>query len=199
MQKRLPTILAITLGLIVAITLILVPSLAQNLLQWGSIIAAFVLIVGLLNLLAVHLRRVTQQRNLLSLVVVVSFLAVFLLGITDLFGVTNDWVGETYNLVLRPLEIAFTALLAFILLAAGLRMVRAQRTVWSILFIVSALFVLIASLPLPLIQTTLGNWLTLYNDIVVSAGMRGILIGVALATIVIALRILVGSDQPYNK
>ncbi|MCA9979894.1 MAG: hypothetical protein KDD89_03660 [Anaerolineales bacterium] len=199
MQKRLPTILAITIGLIVAITLILVPSLAQSLLQWGSIIAAFVLIVGLLNLLAVHLRRVTQQRNLLSLVVVVSFLAVFLLGITDLFGVTNDWVGETYNLVLRPLEIAFTALLAFILLAAGLRMVRAQRTVWSILFIVSALFVLIASLPLPLIQTTLGNWLTLYNDIVVSAGMRGILIGVALATIVIALRILVGSDQPYNK
>ena len=199
MQKRLPTILAITIGLIVAITLILVPSLAQSLLQWGSIIAAFVLIVGLLNLLAVHLRRVTQQRNLLSLVVVVSFLAVFLLGITDLFGVTNNWVGETYNLVLRPLEIAFTALLAFILLAAGLRMVRAQRTVWSILFIVSALFVLIASLPLPLIQTTLGNWLTLYNDIVVSAGMRGILIGVALATIVIALRILVGSDQPYNK
>ena len=199
MQKRLPTILAITIGLIVAITLILVPSLAQSLLQWGSIIAAFVLIVGLLNLLAVHLLRVTQQRNVLSLVVVVSFLAVFLLGITDLFGVTNNWVGETYNLVLRPLEIAFTALLAFILLAAGLRMVRAQRTVWSILFIVSALFVLIASLPLPLIQTTLGNWLTLYNDIVVSAGMRGILIGVALATIVIALRILVGSDQPYNK
>ncbi len=199
MQKRLPALLAITIGLLTVVSRLFVPALGGIFLQWGSVIAAVVLIVGLLGLLAVHLRRVTQQRNPLSLVVVVSFLTVFLFGLTDLFGATNDWVGQTYTLILRPLEIAFAALLAFILLAAGLRLVRAQRTIWSLLFILSALFVLIASLPLPIIRTTVGNLLTLYNEIVIMAGMRGILLGITLATMVIAVRILLGSDQPYNK
>ena len=199
MQKRLPALLAITVGLLTVVSLLFVPSLGRIFLQWGTVIAAFILIVGLLNLVAVHLRRVTQQRNPLSLVVVVSFLTVFLFGLTDLFGATNDWVGQTYTLILRPLEIAFAALLAFILLAAGVRLVRAQRTVWSLLFILSALFVLIASLPLPIIRTTVGNLLTLYNEIVITAGMRGILLGITLATMVIAVRILLGSEQPYNK
>lgn len=199
MQKRLPAILAITIGILTLGTLLFVPTLGSIFLQWGTVLAAFILIVGLLNLVAVHLNRITHQRNLLSLVVVGSFLVVFFFGLTDLFGVTNDWVGQTYALVLRPLEIAFAALLAFILLGAGLRLVRAQRTVWSLLFILSALFVLIASLPLPFIHDTLGAVLTMYNDVVITGGMRGILLGITFATMIIAVRILVGSDQPYNK
>jgi hypothetical protein len=36
------------------------------------------------------------------------------------------------------------------------------------------------------------------DGIVVTAGMRGILIGVALGTIMITLRLLTGLDRPYS-
>jgi hypothetical protein len=199
MQPRLPAILAITTGLLTLVALLFVPPLGQSLLQWGSIIAAFVLIVGLINLIAVHTRRITQQRNPLSLVVVLSFFTVFLFGLTDIVGLTNNWVGQTYTLILRPLEIAFTALLAIILLVAGVRFVRQQRTIWAILFLLSAIFVLFSSLPLPLLQDNLGTLFSLYNDMLIPAGVRGLLLGIALATMVIAGRILLGADQPYNK
>jgi hypothetical protein len=39
----------------------------------------------------------------------------------------------------------------------------------------------------------------LINAIFVTAGMRGILIGVALATITLSLRLLAGLERPYNK
>jgi hypothetical protein len=39
----------------------------------------------------------------------------------------------------------------------------------------------------------------LINDLLVTAGLRGLLIGVALGTITLSLRILVGSERPYSE
>jgi hypothetical protein len=46
------------------------------------------------------------------------------------------------------------------------------------------------------IFTLINNFISL---IFVSAGMRGILIGVALGTINVTLRLILGYEQPYNK
>jgi hypothetical protein len=37
------------------------------------------------------------------------------------------------------------------------------------------------------------------DNVIVNAGVRGILIGIALATITLSLRLLAGVEQPYNK
>jgi hypothetical protein len=37
------------------------------------------------------------------------------------------------------------------------------------------------------------------DSLFVTAGMRGLLIGVAIGTIMLSLRVLVGLERPYNK
>jgi hypothetical protein len=62
------------------------------------------------------------------------------------------------------------------------------------------LILLLASTALPIFLTSVIESLTdLINQVLVSAGMRGILIGVALGAIVVALRLLTGIERPYDK
>jgi hypothetical protein len=37
------------------------------------------------------------------------------------------------------------------------------------------------------------------QNVVVTAGLRGLLIGVALGTLLLSLRLLMGVERPYNK
>jgi hypothetical protein len=68
------------------------------------------------------------------------------------------------------------------------------------LFIATALILLLAGTALPsFLSTILDPVADSINEIPVSAGMRGILIGVALGAIVVALRLLTGVERPYDK
>ena len=58
---------------------------------------------------------------------------------------------------------------------------------------------LISSALLPTEVTSLIDQVrNVTNQILVTAGMRGILIGVALGTIAISVRLLIGLDRPYS-
>jgi hypothetical protein len=71
---------------------------------------------------------------------------------------------------------------------------------WTVLFVATVILVLLGITPMPAflsdIFASINNFISL---IFVSAGMRGILIGVALGTITVTLRLIFGSEQPYNK
>jgi hypothetical protein len=59
---------------------------------------------------------------------------------------------------------------------------------------------LLASTALPPFLATIVDPLGEFiSGIVVNAGMRGILIGIALGVVVVALRILSGIERPYDK
>jgi hypothetical protein len=68
----------------------------------------------------------------------------------------------------------------------------------GILFIITVEIVLIGALPLPGIAplTVLTDWLM---RVPVNAGARGILLGIALATLVTGLRVLIGQDRTYGE
>ena len=132
-------------------------------------------------------------------------LVVFGLGMTDLIGLTNNSVGVVFNWIQAPLEAALASLLAFFLLLSGIRLLQRQRTIASILFLATAVLILlsnafIASPILPQSISSLFQQLRdLIQSIIVTSGIRGILIGVALGAITLSIRLLLGLERPYNK
>jgi hypothetical protein len=181
-------------------------SAADLVLNWAGFLAAVALLLGVINLLSVHVNRSFSNRDLGSGALVVSMVAVFVLAITDsdTVGLTEDGVASAFNWIQAPLEAALASLLAFFLLYAGFRLLRTRRNGWTVLFLLVAVLMLasnalISSTLLPeQITTSIEQVRITINGILVASGIRGILIGVALGTITISLRLLIGLDRPYS-
>jgi hypothetical protein len=93
------------------------------------------------------------------------------------------------------------ALLAVTLIYASIRLLRRRLNLVSVLFLLTVLLVLISSAPLPFFGNIpiLGNLVhPLITQVFATAGVRGILLGVALGTLTTGLRILLGADRPYG-
>jgi hypothetical protein len=205
-KRYLPIAVAIAFGLLLLLGLLLpVPALASLLLNWAGFLAAVALILGILNLFAVHLGRLMSGRNLYSGVLILSMVAVFGAAISDTLDLTEGAVTTAFNWVQAPLEAALASLMAFFLLLAGFRLLQRRRNVWSLLFLLTAIIMLLSDalvtsslLPTEAI-TLLEDLRNTISDIFVTAGMRGILIGVALGTVTLSLRLLVGIERPYSQ
>jgi hypothetical protein len=200
--------LTVGLGLIVLIGLLLdenlglpadIATVFQDvtafLLQIAVITIALTVLIGIGNLLLVHLGRIGRRQRgwPYGLVLILSFLAVVVTYITD--RETSMLLLET---VLVPLESALAGLLLFALVYGAYRMMRRGVTWTSLLFIVTLLVVLLGALPFDEIEPlqTVREWLL---AVPVSAGARGLLLGIALATIVTGVRVLVGVDRTYRE
>jgi hypothetical protein len=197
--KQLNWILAATVFLLAMGGLLFDLEAGNTVIAWATFLGAVALVLGVLNLLAVHLRR-TAGRNPYSLVLVLAMLAVFVMPITDHFGFTENGAERIFTLVQAPMEAALAALLAFFLLFAGVRLLRRDRLGSSLLFLAGTLLVLLASAGLP---SSVAEPVRAIHELVagtfIDAGMRGILIGIALGTMTMGLRLLIGSERPYSK
>ena len=198
LRRGIPTALALIFGAATLVGLLLLPSLSDLILSWAAVLAAVALVLGVLNLLFVHVRR-TLQGNLYSVLLVLSMFAVFGLAATDALGITENGVLTVFTGVQAPLEAALASLIAFFLLFAGVRLLQQQRNVWAGLFLLSALFFLLAQSPLPAELNELVRPVrTFISSVLVMAGTRGLLLGVALGTITLGLRLLLGLERPYS-
>ena len=173
-RQTLPVVLAIAFGLLTLLGLLFVPTLAATMTGWASFLAAVALLLGVVNLLGVHARRLAGG-NAYSGVLIVSMVAVFVLALTDFLGLTERGVNTIFELVQVPLEAAVASLLVFFLLFAGMRLLRRQQNFWAVLFIVTVLFVLLGRTLLPGPLAEPFRWVNrILSDIVVTAGVRGI-------------------------
>lgn len=198
-KQSLPLVLAYIFGVLALVGLLFVPALAKTLTGWVGFLAAVALLIGILNLLSVHFRRLLQG-NIYSIVLVISLLVMFGLGVTDYIEVTDDAVSTAFIHVQAPLEAALASMLAFFLLFSGVRVLQRRRSWWGLLFIGSVIVFLLGRTPLPgKIGELLTDFSDALSDIFVTAGMRGILIGVAIGAIAVSIRVLMGIDKPYNK
>lgn len=199
LNRTLSLALAIAFGALTLLGLLFVPALGDGLTGWVSFLAAVALLLGILNLLIVHFERLIA-RNAYSGVLVLSMLAIFLLAIVDSLGITDNAVEVAFAQVQAPLEAAMASILAFFLLFAGIRLLKRERSWRTILFIATVIIVFVAQTPLPMIFgdvfARLGEFI---STVVISAGMRGILIGIALGTVAVSLRVLTGLERPYDK
>ena len=103
-----------------------------------------------------------------------------------------------FDYVLSPLGASLAALVAFTLALAAFRLLRVRRGAASVLFLLIVVIVLLGSAPF-----TGLTWLADVRDWIINvpgmAGMRGLLLGVALGTVITALRILVSSERPHSE
>jgi len=92
------------------------------------------------------------------------------------------------------------AVLAVTLAFSSVKMLQRQRSLMGLVFFIGVILFLVINsgilstiTDVPLLQ----NLLSAFHQ-VPGAGARGILLGVALGSLVTGLRILIGSDRPYN-
>ncbi len=175
------------------------PTVGGFFVGWAAIITAFALLLGFANVVRVHLGRVRrfQPGAVYSGVLVLAMLATVGLGIIG--GPTSASGRFLFNNILQPLEATFAALLALFIATAAYRAFRI-RDFESTLFVLLALVVLLGQLP---IAIYLWEQLPIIKDFIIEvptlAGVRGILLGVALGTIATGLRVLIGVDRPYTE
>ena len=93
------------------------------------------------------------------------------------------------------------ALLAVTLTYASIHLLKRRFNLLSVIFLVTALLILLGTAPLPFLGVIpgLSDWVRPFiTRVMAAAGARGILIGVALGTLTTGLRILFGADRPYG-
>jgi hypothetical protein len=189
--------LIVLLGYFVDIPVLV--SLRTIFLRWAVMLAAIALVVGIVNLLTVHWGKIVSDKpgGFYSTILIISF--ILTLTVTAIFSPTGSWTLWIYNNVQVPVETSLMALLAVILVLAGTRVLSRRINILSLVFIFTALLVLIGTATLPLFELPVLNDIRVWIERVPAvAGSRGILLGVALGTIATGLRVLIGADRPYG-
>ncbi|NPV75070.1 MAG: hypothetical protein HPY59_01720 [Anaerolineae bacterium] len=206
MKMRSPVVAAVTIavGLIVLLGYFLPSLLVQNLrallINWGVSLAGVAALIGILNLLAVHWRKANDKgnRNFYSLLLLLAFSVTFAAGMW--LTPADPGFQHVITSIQIPVETSLMALLAITLGYAGLRLLQRRKGIMGILFVIGAIvFILFSSGFLPVLQQLplVGGVASLVNRLPV-AGARGILLGVAIGSMMTGLRIFLGADRPYN-
>ncbi len=191
----------VLLGYFVDLTVI--HTLRLSLIRWAVLLAAVALFLGLFNLLSVHWSKVSEQLAgwPYSAVLILAFLVTLILGLV--FGPDNQVSLGLFKYVQLPIEASLLALLTVSLTVAGFRLVSRRRDLFSLVFVGTALLVLLGTGPwltggessFYILVGQVRNWLV---QVWASGGARGIVLGVALGAVLTGLRILLAVDRPYG-
>ena len=169
------------------------------LLNCAIILTGVAALVGIFNLFSVHADKVRrgEKGGIYSALLVVSLVVTFLLGI--ILRPEHSAMKVVMNGIIIPTEAALMGILTISLLYAAIRLLRRRVDLMSILFLLTATFLLLGSATLPFgdipVLGTVARWVT---QVWVLGGVRGILIGVALGALTTGLRVLFGADRPYG-
>lgn len=191
--------LIVLLGYFIKIPVLM--DLREAFLQWAVILAAVLIIVGVVNLARVHWKKFKGQQTggWYSLVLLLSLVVTLVVVLTGYGLGNNSLLIWMFNYIQVPIEASLMAILAVVLVYGAARMLKRRMNLFSILFLLVVLFVILGTVSLPGIEIAFlhdfRNWIV---QIAATAGARGILLGVALGTIATGLRVIMGADRPYG-
>jgi len=202
MKSTLATVVAIAVGLLVLGGMLLQPLLdgvLTVLLHLAIILAGVAILIGIVNLLNIHWMRVRlkEKRSVYSFVVIAAFLITLLAGI--LIGPNTRDFDRVITGIQYPIEASLMSLVAVSLAFSSLTLIsRKKRSLFVYLFMIGALFFILLQLGLfddvssPILGMVVG-----FLESVPIGGVRGLLIGMALGSLITGIRILTGADRPY--
>jgi hypothetical protein len=202
MRSPVATAIAIVTLLIVLLGYFL-PQLAvlhyiqTTFLEWAVILASVAALVAIINLVfGVHWRKIkaAQNRDYYSPVLIVAFLLTSVAGF--ILGPADTNFQHVVTSIQAPIASSLMALLAVSLAFACARLFRLRRGLMGWTFIGSAVLFLALEI-VAITGQTPPAFLPLLQ-LFPLAGARGILLGIALGSLVAGLRILLGSDRPYS-
>lgn len=214
MRSPVATAFAIAFGLVVLLGY-LVPSgsgipaldnlqiLRTWIVDWAVTITAFASLIAILGLLNMHWRKLRARRNpdRYSFFMLIGFILTFGFGVyAYLFGGNTADFQQVVTAIQVPIETSLMAIIAVILTIAAMRLFQRRRGLLPIVFVISVLLFLLlnsgllaGSANIPMI----GEALAVLQFLPVAGG-RGILIGIALGSLMAGLRVLLGADRPYS-
>lgn len=188
----------------------------NSLIKWAVIIAAFSFLLGILNILRVHSTQVVRRQEswyysiVLLLVMVIAMIPLIL----DMVGrimqqilhldsqiptkALDNVTSFIFDHIIRPSGASLAALVVFTLTLAAFRLLRVRRSPTTVLFLIIVALVLLGTTPLVGLGqlSSIRDWIV---NVPGMAGMRGLLLGVALGTVITALRIFLTIDRPYSE
>lgn len=200
-RRSVPMAIAIAVGLLMLVDFFFdephINALGGFFVESVVIVVAFALLLGLVNVMIVHVSRIFKRDEgwYYSIALVAMAAIVIVAGLPGPDSTVVAWIFDNVQF---PLQAATFSLLAFFVATAAYRGLR-LRSLESIAFVVTAVVVLLGQVPL---GRYLGDFLPRVKDWILNvpgtAGMRGIIIGVALGTIATGVRVLMGFDRPYG-
>lgn len=167
--------------------------------DWAIVIAGMAVLVGIGNLTFVHMEKVRTQpkKSIYSAILIVSLLGTTLYGVLAEPG--DPFMRFTVEAIIVPVEASLLAILAITLIYASIRLLRRRSDMMSVIFLVTVVLLFIAVMPTPFGPIPVLDQLILgITGVLSRAGARGLLIGVALGTLLTGLRVLFGIDRPYG-
>lgn len=198
-------VLAIASGLIVLLGYFFPEQLSELrglLIDWAVIIAGMAVLVGIANLVFVQMEKVRSRNKngLYGGILVISLILTFGLGLV--YKPDHSYMQAVVNAIIIPVEASLLAILAVTLIYASIRLLRRRVDMMSVVFLVSAVLFLLAVMPTPF---ALNSYVQIFQNFILDfagmfsrGGARGLLIGVALGTLLTGLRVLFGIDRPYG-
>ncbi|MBX3048393.1 MAG: hypothetical protein KIT46_04730 [Anaerolineales bacterium] len=181
---------------------LLMPGLEEmhsRVLNWAVLLAALALLLGLANLFQVHWQKIREgDQRFYSTVLLAAMLATF--GITLWEGSRAEIPMWIFSHIQLPIETSLMAGLAASLTLAAARLVQRRNTPLGYTFLVTLFILLLGSGPLfgqeiPFLTQRVAPTI---NNFLATGAMRGLLIGVALGSMLTGLRVLIGADRPYG-
>lgn len=171
----------------------------ERLLDWAVILAAVLLLMGVISLVSNHWQKTVEgpKAGSNSLVLIISF--IFTLVVTAASGPYSNWSMWLYENVLIPIESSLLGILAIFLVYACARLFNQRMNTYTVFFIIAVMAGLLGALTIPGVDiSVLKNLVAWLSNVWASAGARGLMLGIALGTVATGLRILLGADRPYG-
>ena len=172
--------------------------LRLQLIDWAVLIAGMAVLIGIGNLIAVQWEKIRtrQKGSLYGVLLILSLGITFGLGL--LLGPNDPFMRLAVDAVMVPVEASLMAILAVTLIYASIRLFRRRVDVTTVLFLLTAVLFLLAVMPTPF-GAIPGDWIiTQFGGMLSRGGARGLLLGIALGTLLTGLRVLLGIDRPYG-
>ncbi|MDP2858749.1 MAG: hypothetical protein Q8P50_12330 [Bacillota bacterium] len=201
MRRELPALITAVTGVVYVLAGFLnIPALSTmkgHLDKWFLIVAATTIMVGVVNLLNVHLDSIRHQKqgHGNSVLLLAALAGTVLLGLSETSQGTN--YRNLYRYVLSPLSGTMYSLLCFYIASAAYRAFR-MRNADAVLLLATAVILMLGVVPVgDVIWAGLPGVSQWLMNVPNTAGMRGILIGATLGAVATGVRIILGIERGH--
>jgi len=169
--------------------------------DWAVIIGGMAVLVGVLNMIFVHMEKIRrrEKNSIYGVLLIASLLLTAAVGMFgNLLGMSTLFMKFAMDAIIVPVEASLMAILAVTLVYASIRLLRRRVDVMTVLFLVVAVLFLISIMPTPIGPVPGSVLFVQFMNMFSNGGARGLLIGIALGTLLTGLRVLFGIDRPYG-
>lgn len=209
MRREIPLAITFLVGIFMLVDFFVphyrVSTAAEEMKQWGTIVIAASILLGVGNIIRVHARKIRRKREGWPYSIITLAVMAIMLGFGGPWGTIAE--GSPFNWMFLnmqvPLQSTMFSLLAFFIASAAYRAFR-LRSAEASLLLIAAIIVMLGRVPL-------GQWMTKslpdvfqlqrVAEMVMQypnmAAFRGILMGAALGVMAMGLRVILGIERSY--